>query len=97
FVELLRQFASVLDQCADNRLRVFAFELHQHYVSRLALNQRCDLAAATAEDQVPFPVTRHRPILDRCRSLADRNGVSNLPVDGSFLCVLTRATHAAST
>lgn len=38
------------------RLRVFAFQLYQHHISRLTLNQRRDLAVGAAEDQVSFPV-----------------------------------------
>src|SRR5476651_11523 len=86
----------MLDERVYNRLRVFALELHQHHVSRLALNQSRDLAACVAKDQVPFPTTRHSSILDRRGSLADRDGVNDLPVDCRFLRVMTRAAHTAS-
>ena len=86
FVELLRQLASVLDERVDDRLRVFAFQLHQHHVSRLALDQRRDLAVAAAEDQVSFPMTGHRPILDRSGPLADRHGSAICPCIAVF-CV----------
>jgi hypothetical protein len=61
----------------------------------LALDQRRDLAVAAAEDQISFPMTRHRPILDRNGPVADRYGIGNLTVDRSLLRVGTRAAHAA--
>ena len=54
-----------------------------------------DLAVAAAEHQVPFPVTRHCPILDGCRPLADRDGAHDPSVGVSLLRVMPRPTHAA--
>ena len=94
-VELLRQFASVLDQRVDDRLGVFAIHLHEHDVTRLAFDQCRDLAVAAAKHQVSFPVTRHCTILNRCRPLADRDGAHDLAVGTSLLRVMPRPTHAA--
>jgi len=63
FVEFVRQLASVLDQSVDDGLRVFAIELYQHHVPRLAFDQGRDLAIGAAENQVAFPVTWHRSIV----------------------------------
>ena len=65
----LRQFARVLDERIDDRLGVLAADLHQHHVSRLALNQRRDLAVPAAEHQVALPVTSNLSCLDFLRSV----------------------------
>jgi hypothetical protein len=59
-------------------------DLRQHHVARLPLDQGGDLAVATAEQKVSFPVTKHRSIFNRGRTLADRDGVDDLPVGAVF-------------
>ena len=63
-VKLLWQLAGMLDERVDDRLRVFAIELHQHHVARLTLDQRRDLAVATAKDQITFPMPRHSSVFN---------------------------------
>ena len=43
------------DECIDDRLGVLARHLHQHHIACAALDQRGDLAAVAAEQQVTFP------------------------------------------
>ena len=72
-----------------------ACDLHQHHVACLTLDQRCDLAVATTEQQVSFPVTRYRSIFDGSWALTDRDGVDDLAVDIGLLGVMARAAHDA--
>jgi len=72
-----------------------ARNLHQHHVSRLTLDQRCDLAVATAEHQISFPVARHGAIHGGRRAFADRHGADDPPVNVSLLRVMARPTHPA--
>ena len=92
-VQFLWQAARILDQGIDDRLGVLAVDLHQHHVARLPLHQGRDLAVLAAAQQVPFPVARHRPILSRRRTLADRYGVADATVVVGFLRVVARTTH----
>lgn len=59
------------DLPVDDGLRVFASDLHEHDVARLSLGEGCGLTVAAAEQQIPFPMTRNRPIFNRGRTLAD--------------------------
>jgi len=61
----------------------------------LALNQRGDLAVVGAEHQISLPVTRHRAILGRRRTFADRHRTHDLPVNVSLLRVMPGPPHAA--
>jgi hypothetical protein len=61
----------------------------------LTLDQRCDLAVATTEQQVSFPVTRYRSIFDGNWALTDRDGVDDLAVDIGLLRVMARTAHPA--
>jgi hypothetical protein len=70
-VQLVGQFASVLDVRVDDSLGVLAVELYQHDVPRLALDQGGNLAVVAAEEQVALPMARNGSILDRCGALAD--------------------------
>jgi hypothetical protein len=71
-----------------HRLRVLAGHLHQHHVPSLTLHERRNLAAAASEHQITFPVPWYRPIFDGGRTLADRNGISDLPVHVGLLGVV---------
>ena len=62
----------------------------------MALHQRRNLAVASAEQQIAFPVTRHSAILYRCRAFADRHGAQDLAMVVSLLRVMPRPTHGAS-
>src|SRR5664279_1146439 len=94
-VHFLGELPCVLDERIDDRLRVLARNLDQHHVSRLTFHQRCDLAAATAEHQISFPVAGHGAVLNGRRPFADRYGANDPPVNVSLLRVMPRPTHAA--
>ena len=61
-VKLVRQLAGMFDERVDDRLQVLASPASPASRTHLTLNQRRDLAVATFKDQLPFPMTRHRPI-----------------------------------
>ena len=53
---------SLLDQCVDDRFRVFAIHLGEHHEACLPLNEGRYLAVVAAEHQVAFPVPWHGTI-----------------------------------
>ena len=75
--------------CVDHRLGVFALDPDQHHVTGMALNEGRDLAVVAAEQQVTFPVARHRPVLSLCWALADRDSVRDPAVIARLLRVMT--------
>lgn len=79
----------MLDERVDDRLRVFAIiELHQHHLARLTLDQRCELAVATAKDQIAFPMPRHSSVFNACRTFTDRDCIGDLAMDCRLLRVV---------
>ena len=50
-----------------------ARQVQQHREARGALDERADRRAAEPEDEVPFPVARHRPVGGLRRTLADHD------------------------
>ena len=44
----------------------------------MPFDQSDDLAVVCSAEQVTFPMTWHRPIFNRCRSLPDGNGVEDM-------------------
>ncbi len=50
---------------------VIARQVQQHGESGAALNQRADRTVVGSNDQIAFPMTRHGPISDLCRAVAD--------------------------
>lgn len=79
----------MLDKRVDDRLCVFAIELHQHHVARLTFYQRRDLAVATAKDQIAFPMSRHSSVLNARGTFTDRDSISDLSMDRRPLRVVT--------
>lgn len=96
-VELLWQFAGMLDERVDDRLRVFAIELHQHHVARLTLDQGCNLAVAATKDQITFPMSRHSSVFNARRTFTVRDCIGDLAMDCGLLRVVPGAAHSAST
>jgi hypothetical protein len=47
--------------------------MQQHSKARRALHQGADRGAAEAQDQITFPVSRHRTVGRLCRTLADHD------------------------
>src|SRR5271155_5654238 len=45
----------------------------------MAFDQGRDVAVLRSGQQIAFPMTRDRTILDRCRSLTDRHDILDLP------------------
>jgi len=43
----------------------------------MTLDQSCDLTVVAAEQEIAFPVARHRTILDLRRPLTDRDRTGN--------------------
>ena len=64
FVELSRQLVGMLYESVDDCLGVFSGDPDQHHVTRMTFNQGCDLAVVATYDQVTFPVTWHRTLLN---------------------------------
>ncbi len=69
--------ADLPGQGSDDADRVLAVDLDQQDESRVALDQGRDVGVVRARDQVPFPVTGHRPILHLGRPLPDGRGVDD--------------------
>src|ERR1700745_1183253 len=76
-IKFLRQLAGMPDECIDDRLAILAGYLDQHDVTRLTLNEGCNLAAAPTAKQIPFPVARYGPVFNGRRAFADRYRVPN--------------------
>lgn len=53
----------MFDECINNSLGIFASDLYQHHVKRLAFNERGNLATSIPKQQTTFPVTWYRTIL----------------------------------
>jgi hypothetical protein len=96
-VELLRQLASVVDQGINDGFGVFAGNLHQHHITRMALNQGSDLAIGIAEHRIPFPMAGYCPILDGSWPFTNRNCVGDAAVVVRLLRVVPRPAHGART
>ncbi len=83
-VEFGRQRPSLPDERRYHRSGFLVGNLRQHHVSRLTFDQGGDVAVLWPRQQIAFPVTRHRPILDRSRALADRHHVPDLTTVNAF-------------
>ena len=83
----------VLDQCVDDGLRVLAWHLNQHHVTRVAFNQSGDLAVIATHDQITFPVARYRTILGFCRAFTDRYRVGDLAQPLAFKTLVPGSAH----
>ena len=59
--------------------RLFPRDPDQADVARAPLHQRCDIGIARTHEQVAFPVSRHRAVLDGGRAFANRDGVDDMP------------------
>jgi len=78
FVKFTRQPLRLFDQRRHNAFGVFVGNLHQHHIPGMPFDECRNIAVLRATDQVPFPMPGHRPILDGCRSFADRYGILDL-------------------
>ena len=94
-IELARQFAGLFDQRRDDAGGIRIGDLDQHHVARLALDQRRDVAAPRASDEVALPMSGDGAILDRCRPLADRYCVLQLTKSGLLQAGMARAADRA--
>ena len=61
----------LLDERGDNRLGVLACHLGQHHVTGMTLDQGRDVGVVRPGQEIALPMTRHRPIFNRRRSLTD--------------------------
>ena len=95
FVEFLRQLASVLDECIDDRLGILAGDLHQHHVARLTFDEGRNLAAPAAAQQITFPVTGYRAVFNCGRAFADRHRVADSAVIVRLQRVMARTAHGS--
>ena len=77
-VQFVRQLLRLLDERGYDRLRLLVGHRRQHHVTRMALDQGRDMAVLRPRQQVAFPMTRHRPVFNRRRSLADRDNIRDL-------------------
>ena len=62
-----------------DRLRLFPRDPDQADVARAPLHQRRDIGIPRAHEQVAFPVSRHRAVLDGGRPCANRDGIDDMP------------------
>ena len=62
----------VLD-ARPSTMTLHARQMQQHREARRALDQRADRRAAEPQDQVAFPVARHRPVIGFGRTLGDHD------------------------
>jgi len=65
-------------QGVDHRAGVGRREPHEHDEARLSLDERRDLRAALPDEQIPFPVARHRACVRGRRPLGDRDHAEQL-------------------
>lgn len=72
----------VLDQRIDDRLGIFAVDLHQHHVACLTFHERRDLAVLAAKQQVAFPVTRRNQHYKWTEELTRKRGDETVAFDG---------------
>src|SRR6476646_10522346 len=89
--ELVGQLPCLPDQCVDHGLRFPVRNLGEHHITRVAFDQCDDVAVLRSTEQVALPVARYGPILDRRRSLADRDSVR----DAATLICLRRCVARA--
>jgi hypothetical protein len=61
----------LLDERGDNRLGVLACHLGQHHVTDMTFDQGRDVGIVRPGQKIALPMTRHRPIFNRRRSLTD--------------------------
>ena len=61
----------------------------------MTLDQGRNVAVIRSWQKITFPMTRHHPIFNRVRSLADRDDVFDLPTGTAFLGCLFGATDRA--
>ncbi|CAB3810966.1 hypothetical protein LMG27177_07649 [Paraburkholderia fynbosensis] len=92
-IELLRQFGGVFDECIGDRLAILAGYPDQHNVTCLAFDERRNLAAAAAAQQITFPVAGYRTVFNASGAFADRYCVPNPAVIVRLLCVMARTAH----
>src|SRR5664280_1914629 len=77
-IQLTRQHFRLLDERGNNRLGVLIGYLHQHHVTGMTFDQGRDVAVPRPGQEIALPMTRHRPIFNRCRSLTDRDEILDL-------------------
>src|ERR1035441_3088312 len=77
-IQLTRQHFRLLDERGDDRLRVLIGHLRQEDATRMTFDQGRDVAVPRPGQEIAFPMTRHRPIFNRCRSLTDRDDILDL-------------------
>src|SRR2546423_15304621 len=80
---------------ADYRPGVLTCHLGQHQVTRMTLDQGRDVAVLRPGQEIAFPMARHRPIFNRCRSLTDRDDILDLPPSIADETRLFRSTDRA--
>src|SRR5450759_5198749 len=95
FIQLLWQLLRLLDERGDYRLGVLTGHLRQHHVTRMTLDQGRDVAVVRPGQQIAFPMARHRPIVNRCRSLTDRDDILDLSPSIAMETRMFRSTDRA--
>ena len=71
FVQLFWQLLRLLDECVDYRPGVLACYLGLHHVTSMTLDQGGDVGVVRPGQEIALPMTWHRPIFNRRRSLTD--------------------------
>src|SRR6478672_10923278 len=70
--------ACLLDERRYDRPGILIGHLRQHHVAGMTFDQGRDIAVVRPGQEIAFPMARHRPIFNRCRSLTDRDGILDL-------------------
>src|ERR1700687_1634154 len=91
----LGSFFACLMRRGYHRPGVLIGHLRQHHVTGMTFDQGRDIAVLRPGQQIAFPMARHRPIINRCRSLTDRDGILDLSPSIAMETRLFRSTDRA--
>src|SRR5258705_13047165 len=74
----LGSFLACLMSADTTELGILIGHLREHHVAGMTFDQGRDIAVLRPGQEIAFPMARHRPIFNRCRSLTDRDGILDL-------------------
>lgn len=65
FHEIVRQLLHLVYKSGDNRGSAFILDFHQHEVTRVPFNKRCNVTASCSRYQIAFPMPGNSSILTK--------------------------------
>ena len=71
FIQLGRELLRLRDERGNHCPGFLVGDLRQHHVTRMTFDQGRNVAVLRSRQEIAFPVTWHRPIFNRGRSLTD--------------------------